>query len=110
MSANNIIRIFTLPQQFPCGTGASCCGPVGQTEEEVQSLKAAIEKEFGLPVDIYDATDGKIMRNHLQTLRLVRSLGLIALPVITLDEKIVSVGNPSPEQAVSLIKEKLNQT
>ena len=104
------IRIFALPQQFPCGCEATCCGPVGQTEEEIQSLKAAIEKEFGLPVNVYDSTDGKIMRNHMQTLRLIRSLGPMALPIVAMEDDIVSIGNPTPEKAIAAIKDKLNQS
>lgn len=101
------IRIFILPQQFPCGPQSSCCGPVGQSEEEVQSLKTAIETEFNMPVEIHYATDGKTMRNHLQTLRLVRSFGHMALPVITLDEEVVSMGNSAPENAIEEIRKKL---
>ena len=108
-SKSKIMRIFTLPQQFPCGPESSCCGPVGQSEEELQNLKAAIEKEFGLPVNIYDSTNGKIMRDHMQTLRLVRSLGPMTLPIITIDDDIVSIGNLTPEKAITAIKDKLSQ-
>ena len=38
------VKIFTMEQQFPCGPKSSCCGPIGQSEQEVTSLKTAIEK------------------------------------------------------------------
>lgn len=110
MSANSkTVRIFILPQQFPCGPQSSCCGPVGQSEKEVQTLSEAIAREFNMPIEIHNATDGQAMRNHLQILRLVRSLGPLALPVISLDEEVVSIGNPTPDQAVSAIKAKIGQ-
>lgn len=103
------VRIFMLPQQFPCGPQSSCCGPIGQSEEEVQNLKTIIERELDCRVEVLNAINGKDMRNHLQILRLIRSFGPMALPVIALDEDIVSMGNPTPEQAVSVIREKMNQ-
>lgn len=102
------VRIFMLPQQFPCGPQSSCCGPIGQTEEEVQALRAAIERELGCRVEVLNALNGKDMRDHLQVVRLLRSFGPMALPIIALDGEIVSMGNPTPEQAVSAIREKMN--
>jgi hypothetical protein len=40
---NKVIKIFTMKQEFPCGPQSTCCGPVGQTEEEISELKNAIE-------------------------------------------------------------------
>lgn len=105
----NIVKIFMLPQQFPCGPQSSCCGPIGQMEEEIQNLKSAVEKEIGCQVEVLNVMDGNDMRNHLQTVRLVRAFGAMALPIITLNEEVVSMGNPTPEQTVLAIKEKMNQ-
>lgn len=102
------VRIFMLPQQFPCGPQSSCCGPIGQTEEEVQNLKTTIERELDCRVEVLNAMNGKDMSNHLQILRLIRSFGPMALPVIALDDDIVSLGDPMPEQAVSAIRERMN--
>jgi len=104
------VTIFMLPQQFPCGPQSSCCGPIGQTEEEIQSLKSTIEKETGCQVEVLNATNGNEMRNPLQVVRLLQSFGAIALPIIALDDQVVSLGNPTPEQAVSAIREKMKQT
>ncbi len=109
-NTNNTVRIFMMPQQFPCGPQSSCCGPIGQTEEEIQVLKDSIQKELALNVDVINVTEGKEMRDYLQIVRLLRSLGPMALPIIALNDEIVSLGMPEPQQAVSAIKEKMNQS
>lgn len=103
------VRIFMMPQQFPCGPQSACCGPIGQTEEEVQNLKTAIERELGCRVEVLNVMNGKDMRNYLQVVRIIRSFGPMALPIIALDGDVVSMGNPTPEEAVSAIREKMNQ-
>ena len=102
-----IIKIFTLPQQFPCGPAAACCGPIGQTEEEIKSLTSAIESELNLKTEVIEVVDGEEMQRYPAVIRLLRSLGTMALPVITLDDEVVSIGSPKPEEAVLAIKEKL---
>ena len=105
-SVNKTIRIFTMPQQYPCGAESSCCGPVGQTEEDIQKIKDAIEQEIGSQVEVIDTTKVEEMKSHLEIVRLVRSLGPMALPVITLNKEVVLMGNPKPEEVISAIKEK----
>jgi hypothetical protein len=102
------IRIFYMPQQFPCGPESSCCGPVGQSYEEIQTLKAALEKEFDATVDLRNAMNGSDMKEHLQVLRLIRSLGPMALPVVMIGEEAVSVGSSAPEEVIAAIKEKIS--
>ena len=103
------LQIFMMPQQFPCGHQSSCCGPIGQSEEEVQKLKSALEREFECQVEVIDVTKGTDMKNHLPVVRLFRSFGPAALPIIALDGEVVSMGVPTPEQAVLAVKEKMNQ-
>lgn len=103
------VRIFMMPQQFPCGPQSSCCGPIGQTEEEIHSLKSTIEKEIGCQVEVLNVTNGKYMRNYPQIVPLLQSFGIMALPIIALNGEVVSLGNPTPEQAVSAIREKMSR-
>ena len=110
MTTNNKrVRIFMMPLRFPCGPQSACCGPIGQSEEEIQSLKSTIEKETGCQVEVLNVTNGNDMRNHLQIVQFLNSFGPMALPIIALDGEVVSMGNPTPEQAVSAIREKMNQ-
>lgn len=109
MTTNNkTVRIFMMPQQFPCGPQASCCGPIGQTEDYINALRDAIEKSTGFPVEIKDVTKGVEMKNHLPVLRLVRSFGPTALPIIAIDDEVVAMGSPTRDQAVEAIKMKIN--
>ncbi len=96
-------------QEFPCGPQSSCCGPIGQSEEEVQKLKDAIETQLGCEVEVINVTDGSKMKNHHQVVRLIRSLGPMSLPIIGLNGEVVSIGNPKPEEAVLAINEKMTQ-
>jgi hypothetical protein len=103
------IRVFTMRQQFPCGPQSACCGPIGQSEEEIANLTNAIENRFGCNAEVVDVMNGAEMRNHLSVLRVMRAFGPTALPIIALDGEVVSMGNPTPEEAVETIKEKMKQ-
>lgn len=110
MTTNNkTVKIFMMPQQFPCGPDSACCGPIGQTEEEVQNLKTTMERELDCLVEVLNVTNGSEMKNHVPVVRLVRSFGPMALPIIALDGEVVSMGTPTPEEAILAVKEKMNQ-
>jgi len=104
MDAESRIRIFMMPRRFPCGPQSSCCGPVGQTVEEIQALKTAIETQLGYGVEIIDATQGSQMRDYRSILDLVRTFGQTALPIITIGDEVASIGPTSPKEVVSVIK------
>ncbi len=108
------IRIYYLPLTFPCGPSSGCCGPIGQTEEEIQSYIAALRKELGqVEVETIEATfisrldqerDGAV-------LRLLNTFGAMALPIFALNGEVVSMGGPpSVEEVVELFKGKLSAT
>jgi len=86
------IKIFTMKQEFPCGPQASCCGPVGQSEEEVTSLKDDIEKNLDVAVEIVDIKKTKNWRQHPQILKLLQSFGLGATPIIAVGDEVVCIG------------------
>jgi len=108
MNDNKSVRIFMLPLQFPCGAEAACCGPIGQSEEEIQILKSTIEKEIGCQVEVLNVTNGNEMGNHSQIVQLVQAFGPMALPIIALDGEVACMGTPTPEEAVSAIREQIN--
>lgn len=102
---NKTVQLFIMPQQFPCGPQSSCCGPIGQGEEEVAALKEKIFEKLALAVEVLDVTSGRDMKNHLEILRLYRSLGPAALPIVALDGEVVSLGSGDPEEVVAAVKE-----
>lgn len=95
------------PRHSVCGPQPCCCGPVGQvgqTMEEVQGLKTAIETQLGYDVEIIDANVGSQMRDYRSVLDLVRAFGQTALPIITIGDEVASIGPTSPKEVISVIK------
>lgn len=102
------VKIYMMPLEYPCGPQSSCCGPIGQSAEVIQELKNAIEKELNLAVDVINVREGVNM-SELQVIKLLNTFGAIALPIIALDGKVVSMGNPSSQDAIQTIRQKLTE-
>jgi hypothetical protein len=77
-------------------------------EEEVQELKGALERALGCPVEVINVKDGKQMRNYLQVVRLVHAFGPAAVPIVALNDEVISLGRATPEQAVAALRERLS--
>ena len=101
-----VVKIFTLEQQFPCGPKSSCCGPIGQSEQEVASLKNAIQK-LGVEVEIYDVQKIKNLQEHPHVFKLFRTFGPQAIPVITVENEVACMGQSEIPETISAIKSKL---
>jgi len=100
------VKIFTMEQQFPCGPKSSCCGPIGQSEQEVTSLKTAIEK-LDLEVEVCDVQKMKNLQENPQVFKLFSTFGPQAIPVITVGDEVASMGQSEISDAISAIKSKL---
>lgn len=100
------VKIFTMEQQFPCGPKSSCCGPVGQSEEEVRALKNAIEK-LDLEVQVYDVQKMKNLQENPQVFKLFSTFGPQAIPVITVGDEVACMGKSEINETVAAIKSKL---
>ncbi|MEW6409997.1 MAG: hypothetical protein AB1488_07785 [Nitrospirota bacterium] len=108
MSADvKTIKIYMMPLEYPCGPQSACCGPIGQSEEEIKGLKETIERELRVNVGLIDVKKEGIRLSDSQVLKLLNTFGAMALPVIALDDKVVSMGNLSPQQAVQALRQKL---
>lgn len=106
MPDQKTIKIFTMEQQFPCGPNSSCCGPIGQSEQEVMSLKNAIER-LGLEVEVYDIQKMKNLQENPSVFKLFRIFGPQAIPVITVENEVACMGESEIEETISAIKSKL---
>jgi len=106
MVEQKIVKIFTMEQQFPCGPQSSCCGPIGQSEEEIISLKNAIEK-LGVDVEICDIQKMKNLQENPQVFKLFRTFGPMAIPVITVGDEVACMGQSETNEIISAIKGKL---
>ena len=105
MSEQKTVKIFMMPQEFPCGEQSSCCGPIGQSEKEIESLKSSIEKELGCEVEVVNVKNDDEMRGRPRIAQLFQSLGAAALPIVALEDEVVSMGNSTPEEVVAAIRE-----
>lgn len=108
MSESKGVRIFTMPQEFPCGPQSSCCGPVGQTDEEIRALKDVVEKKLGMAVEILNVKDRRLMKGYGNIASTLNSFGWGILPIVVLDDEVVSMGISSPDQVLDTLKEKIN--
>ncbi|MFB0526882.1 MAG: hypothetical protein ACETVO_05385 [bacterium] len=106
MSEQKTVKIFTMEQQFPCGPQSTCCGPIGQSEEEITSLKNGIEK-LGIDVEICDIRKMKNLQEVPQVFRLFRTFGPQAIPVITVGDEVACMGQSETDEIISAIKSKL---
>lgn len=93
--------------QYPCGEGSSCCGSVGQKHEEIIELKNAITNKFGCDVDIYDVKIEKGIKDFAQVTKMIKIFGLGALPFVTIDDEIVSMGAMKQEDIIKLLSDKI---
>lgn len=89
---DNNINIFMTAIQYPCGEGSSCCGPVGQKGEEIDELRNAIEEQFGCAVEVKDIKNIDNLKGQKAVSKLINRLGLGVLPIITLNNEVVSMG------------------
>jgi len=105
MSGQKTVKIFIMKQEFPCGEQSSCCGPIGQSAEEIDSLKSSIEKQLGCKVEVLNVKNDDEMKDYPRIVQLVQSLGPPALPILTLDDEVVSMGNATPEKVAATIRE-----
>ncbi len=100
------VKIFTAEQQFPCGPKASCCGPTGQSEQEIAALKGAIEK-LGLDVEVFDISKVNDPKESPQAAKLFSAFGVQVTPIITIGDEVVSMGQSGISDVISAIKSKL---
>jgi len=106
MADEKTVKVFTMEQQFPCGPQSSCCGPIGQSEEEITSLKNGIEK-LGIDVEICDIRKMKNLQENPQVFKLFRTFGPQAIPVITVGDGVACMGQSETNEIISAIKGKL---
>lgn len=107
MSADKpIVGIFTMPQEYPCGPNSSCCGPVGQSAEEVAALRAVIER-LGAEVQVHNVRDPETAEKYANVGQLLSTFGAQAIPILTVGDNVVSMGLPTPEKAAKAIEQKL---
>ncbi len=88
----------------------SCCA-IGQTPEEVEAMKQAMEG-CGIEVKVVDLADREQVDSLAPQLteqveKLLSLYGALALPMIALDSKVIAIGVVEPSEAAEALKEVL---
>lgn len=107
MSGEHTVHLFVLPLHNPCGEKSTCCGPVGQTEEEIAAYRDALAEVTGTAVEVVDTRDEEAMAGFPTARNLVRAFGLKAIPTVALDADVVAMGPPTPADAAAEVTERL---
>lgn len=107
-TTNNVVRLYFQPQSFPCGPNSSCCGPAGQSEEELREYRRALEAGLpGVELELVDASQRLNLGRDLPVIRLLNTFGAAACPIFTVNGEVISMGPPALEELIPLIQEKL---
>lgn len=78
--------------------------------EEIEAVKSTIEKEIRLPVAVLDVSNDGGLSAYPEVITILESFGTGALPIITLDGEIVSMGNSAPEEVILVFRDKIDRS
>lgn len=110
MSENSkTIRVYTMPQEMPCGPASSCCGPIGQTEHEIAEMRREIEERVpGVQVEVINIRQEKLrVQRDVAVLKVLQMFGPVALPVLAVNGEVVSIGPPRISELAATLQTKL---
>ncbi len=108
MNHDNVVRLYYAPLSFPCGPQSSCCGPTGQSEEDLSAWVDALKRSIpGLQVETIDATGQLDPQRDQAVMTLLNSFGAVACPIIAVDGEIVSMGPPVLDELIPMVKSSL---
>jgi hypothetical protein len=111
----NTVLLYYVPQTFPCGENSTCCGPTGQSEEELQQYRTAIEQALpGVTVQTINVdkkSGGKLsMSRDMAVFKMLNNFGYAACPIFAVNGEVISLGPPALDELVGMLKEKLAVT
>lgn len=104
------LRIYTMPQEMPCGPASTCCGPIGQTEQEIEQLRRELAQVApGVRIEVVNIRQEKLrVPRDAAVLKVIQTFGPVALPVLALDGQVVSIGPPQVSELVPALQAKLS--
>lgn len=106
MPDKKTVKVFTMKQQFPCGPNSSCCGPIGQSDDDIKKLSDAI-RDLGVGVEVHNIMEDGFAKRFPSVANLLGSFGPGIVPILTIGDEIISMGVPTPEEAIQVVKEKI---
>ncbi len=108
MNPPPLVRFYYAPLSFPCGPQSSCCGPTGQSEEDLNAWVNALKTSLpGLQVETIDATSQLDPQRDQAAMSLLNTFGAAACPLVAVDGEVVSMGPPKMDELTTIIRSKL---
>ncbi len=101
-----VIRIFTMPQEFPCGEKATCCGSIGQTEEQIAAVESSLA-QLGTTVEVLNVKKMEVLQKHPNVFKLLRKFGMRVVPILAVGDQVVGMGFATFDEAVKACEERL---
>jgi len=101
-----VVRIFTMPQEFPCGEKSTCCGSIGQTEEQIAALESSLA-QLGTAVEVLNVKRMEVLKKHPNVFKLLRTFGMRVVPILAVGDQIVGMEFATLDQAVKAVQERL---
>jgi hypothetical protein len=103
-----VVRLYYWPQSFPCGPQSSCCGPVGQSREEIESYVRRIGSDLpGVTVETFDVSAKLRLERDRPVIKLVNTFGVAACPIFVANGEVVSMGPPAMAELMDLLRARL---
>jgi len=106
--ATTRILLYYAPLSFPCGAQSTCCGPVGQTEDELRGYVAELSRSFpDVPVTLIDTSQKLRLPRDGAALKLISSFGRSVCPIFAVNGDVISMGPPAMPELLALLRDKL---
>lgn len=103
-----VVRLYYVPQFFPCGPQSSCCGPSGQSKEQIDEYVLQLQQHIpDVQVETVDATQPLQDPADAAPAKLLASFGPAACPIFAVAGEVVAAGPPQFPDLAELIKAKL---
>lgn len=107
---STVVRLYYWPLSFPCGPQSSCCGPVGQSREEIENYVRQIESGLpGVKVETFDVSAKLRLERDRPVIKLVNTFGAAACPIFVADGEVISMGPPAMAELMELLRARLRR-
>lgn len=102
------VTIYFMPPGDAGMVGAHSRGAPGRLEIELGDIVRQLSEALpGVSVELVDTSRPLRFPRHRGALRLLRSFGCDALPIVALGDQVVSIGPPAVNELIGLIAARL---
>jgi len=98
------INLFITQQMCGCDSDPGCCAAPGQSKKEITELAQALKKAIQVDAGVNEIRDIKVMDEFPKAVTLFKKYGYNCLPIVMVDNQVVSYGIPDAEFIINSIK------